>query len=146
MSTDMADYERRLRARIANRDKDEVAYQGLVTTEHHPMSDGAGLKPTRRADGRGVQPQLDSRTLRRHGAVCGGRRCAASQQRVAGADAVRWDRQCGSCGYDGQLGNAAVGIEAAHVRWSNFDGPDDLDNGLEVRVLDHKLFHAGSSV
>ena len=27
-----------------------------------------------------------------------------------------WDRQCAFCGYDGQLGGAVVGIDAAHVR------------------------------
>jgi putative restriction endonuclease len=28
-----------------------------------------------------------------------------------------WDRQCAFCGFDGQLGSASVGIEAAHIRW-----------------------------
>jgi putative restriction endonuclease len=54
-----------------------------------------------------------------------------------------WDRQCAFCGYDGQLGGASVGVEAAHVRWFAFDGPDDLDNGLALCVLHHKLFDLG---
>jgi putative restriction endonuclease len=29
------------------------------------------------------------------------------------------------------------------VRWFNFDGPDDLDNGLALCVLHHKLFDLG---
>ncbi len=54
-----------------------------------------------------------------------------------------WDRQCAFCGYDGQLGGAQVGLEAAHVRWWAFEGPDDLDNGLALCALHHKLFDRG---
>jgi len=55
-----------------------------------------------------------------------------------------WDRQCAFCGFDGQLGGAGVGLEAAHVRWFNFDGPDTLDNGLALCSLHHKLFDRGA--
>jgi len=55
-----------------------------------------------------------------------------------------WDRQCAFCGYDGQLGSGAVGLEAAHVRWFNFDGPDALNNGLALCALHHKLFDRGA--
>lgn len=55
-----------------------------------------------------------------------------------------WDRQCAFCGYDGQLGGATVGVEAAHVRWFAFGGPDSLDNGLALCVLHHKLFDLGA--
>jgi len=48
------------------------------------------------------------------------------------------------CGYDGQVGGATVGVEAAHVRWFSFDGPDSLDNGLALCVLHHKLFDLGA--
>ena len=54
-----------------------------------------------------------------------------------------WDRQCAFCGYDGQLAGACIGVEAAHVRWFAFDGPDTLDNGLALCVLHHKLFDVG---
>jgi putative restriction endonuclease len=54
-----------------------------------------------------------------------------------------WDRQCAFCGYDGQVGGATVGLDAAHVRWFAFDGPDSLDNGLALCVLHHKLFDRG---
>jgi putative restriction endonuclease len=55
-----------------------------------------------------------------------------------------WDRQCAFCGYDGQLGGAAVGIDAAHVRWFAFGGPDALNNGLALCTLHHKLFDLGA--
>jgi putative restriction endonuclease len=54
-----------------------------------------------------------------------------------------WDRQCAFCGFDGQLLGAAVGVEAAHVRWFNLGGPDDLDNGIALCSLHHKLFDRG---
>lgn len=55
-----------------------------------------------------------------------------------------WDRQCAFCGFDGQLVWASAGVEAAHVRWFAFDGPDTLDNGLALCVLHHKLFDLGA--
>ncbi len=54
-----------------------------------------------------------------------------------------WDRQCAFCGFDGATGGAVVGIEAAHVRWFKLGGPDDLDNGLALCSLHHKLFDRG---
>lgn len=55
-----------------------------------------------------------------------------------------WNRQCAFCGFDGQLGAATVGVEAAHVRWFNFGGPDEPDNGLALCSLHHKLFDRGA--
>jgi putative restriction endonuclease len=55
-----------------------------------------------------------------------------------------WDECCAFCGYDGRLGTTPVGIEAAHVRWFNLGGPDELDNGLVLCSLHHKLFDRGA--
>lgn len=55
-----------------------------------------------------------------------------------------WDRRCAFCGYDGQLGPAPVGLEAAHVRWFTHGGPDDLENGLALCALHHRLFDRGA--
>ena len=54
-----------------------------------------------------------------------------------------WDNACAFCGYDGMAGVAPVGLEAAHVRWFNFGGPDDADNGLALCSLHHKLLDRG---
>lgn len=54
-----------------------------------------------------------------------------------------WDRKCAFCEFDGQLGAATVGVEAAHVRWFGFGGPDELDNGIALCSLHHKLFDHG---
>jgi HNH endonuclease len=42
-----------------------------------------------------------------------------------------------------QFNGVSVGIEAAHVQWFNFGGPDSLDNGLALCSLHHKLFDVG---
>ncbi|QLE73175.1 restriction endonuclease [Streptomyces rectiverticillatus] len=54
-----------------------------------------------------------------------------------------YEYQCAFCGYDGRVGTVPVGLEAAHVRWWAFGGPDDLDNGLCLCSLHHKLFDKG---
>lgn len=54
-----------------------------------------------------------------------------------------YEYQCAFCGYDGRIGTVPVGLEAAHVRWWAFDGPDDVDNGLCLCSLHHKLFDKG---
>lgn len=54
-----------------------------------------------------------------------------------------WDRSCAFCGFDGQIGGGPVGLEAAHIRWFNFGGPDSLDNGLALCSLHHKLLDRG---
>jgi hypothetical protein len=57
-----------------------------------------------------------------------------------------WDRQCAFCGYDGQLGSSSVGLEAAHVRWFNLGGPDDLDNGMALCSLHQSCLTVARSV
>ena len=54
-----------------------------------------------------------------------------------------WDQSCAFCGFDGQVGRGSVGVEAAHIRWFNFGGPDTLDNGLALCSLHHKLLDRG---
>jgi putative restriction endonuclease len=50
---------------------------------------------------------------------------------------------CAFCSYDGWLDGTAVGLDAAHVRWWAFDGPDELANGLCLCAIHHKLFDKG---
>ncbi len=73
-------------------------------------------------------------------AVAQGRKRDANwRRRIVAA----WDRSCAFCGYDGAIHGAPVGIEAAHIRWFNFGGPDSLDNGLALCSLHHKLLDRG---
>ncbi|WP_329367456.1 HNH endonuclease [Streptomyces sp. NBC_00669] len=54
-----------------------------------------------------------------------------------------YEYRCAFCGYDGMIGAVPVGLEAAHVRWWAFDGPDEVDNGVCLCALHHKLFDKG---
>ncbi|GAB1337070.1 HNH endonuclease [Streptomyces sp. E-15] len=54
-----------------------------------------------------------------------------------------YEYRCAFCGYDGRIGAVPVGLEAAHVRWWAFGGPDDVENGLCLCSLHHRLFDKG---
>ncbi|MEU0246077.1 phosphorothioated DNA-binding restriction endonuclease [Streptomyces sp. NPDC006235] len=54
-----------------------------------------------------------------------------------------YEYRCAFCGYDGRIGAVPVGLEAAHVRWWAFGGPDAIENGLCLCSLHHKLFDKG---
>jgi putative restriction endonuclease len=56
---------------------------------------------------------------------------------------VAYEYRCAMCGYDGRLGTEAVGLDAAHVRWWAFEGPDAVDNGLCLCTFHHKLLDRG---
>jgi putative restriction endonuclease len=56
---------------------------------------------------------------------------------------VAYEYRCAVCGYDGRLGTESVGLDAAHVRWWAFDGPDTVDNGLCLCSFHHKLLDRG---
>ncbi len=57
---------------------------------------------------------------------------------------MAYERRCAMCGYDGQLESAAVGLDAAHLRWWAFDGPDEVANALCLCTLHHKLLDRGA--
>jgi putative restriction endonuclease len=55
-----------------------------------------------------------------------------------------WKMRCAMCGFDGRLGNSTVGLEAAHIKWHAYGGPDELDNGLALCELHHSLYDLGA--
>lgn len=57
---------------------------------------------------------------------------------------VAYRRCCVVCGYGVRLGDAPVGVEAAHIRWHASGGPDTVANGLCLCSLHHKLFDRGA--
>lgn len=69
-----------------------------------------------------------------------GRRGAAELRRQV---LIAYEYRCAFCGFDGSLGRVPVGLEAAHVQWWAFRGPDDLANCLCLCSLHHKLFDRG---
>lgn len=57
---------------------------------------------------------------------------------------IAYGYACAMCGYDGRLGRDPVGLEAAHVRWWAFAGPDEVCNSLALCELHHRLFDRGA--
>lgn len=53
-------------------------------------------------------------------------------------------RRCAVCSFDARLGDALVGVEAAHIRWHQAGGPPRVSNGLVLCSLHHKLFDRGA--
>lgn len=52
-------------------------------------------------------------------------------------------RRCAVCSFDARLGDALVGLEAAHIQWHQAGGPPRVTNGLALCSLHHKLFDRG---
>ena len=54
-----------------------------------------------------------------------------------------YEYRCAMCGFGGLLDGRAVGVEAAHVEWHSFGGPDTVLNGLALCTMHHKMFDRG---
>lgn len=55
-----------------------------------------------------------------------------------------YGRRCAICAYDGRLGDAPLGLEAAHIQWHAAGGPDVEQNGLALCSFHHKAFDLGA--
>jgi putative restriction endonuclease len=54
-----------------------------------------------------------------------------------------YEYRCCVCGFDLRIGHTPAGLEAAHIQWHQFGGPDIEPNGLSLCALHHKLFDLG---
>lgn len=57
---------------------------------------------------------------------------------------LAYQYRCGVCGHDLRLGNQTIGLEAAHIKWFQAQGPDIVPNGLALCSLHHKIFDLGA--
>jgi putative restriction endonuclease len=57
-----------------------------------------------------------------------------------------YGNRCALCGVKLHLGltSYAVGVEAAHIRWFAYDGPDSVTNGVALCAFHHKAFDLGA--
>lgn len=55
-----------------------------------------------------------------------------------------YEHRCAMCGFDGRLGHANLGLEAAHIMWHALGGPDDPANSLLLCSLHHQAFDRGA--
>ncbi|EGL19840.1 MULTISPECIES: phosphorothioated DNA-binding restriction endonuclease [unclassified Paenibacillus] len=56
---------------------------------------------------------------------------------------IAYEFRCAVCGFNIQIDHFHVGVEAAHIKWHKFGGPDVEENGLALCALHHKLFDYG---
>jgi len=60
-------------------------------------------------------------------------------------DLIRlYECRCAVCGFDGRIGIADFALEAVHVRWHAYGGPDVPENGVVMCSLHHKAFDRGA--
>ncbi len=52
--------------------------------------------------------------------------------------------ECAVCGFDGRLKGVPLGIQAAHIKWHSYNGPDDLANGLALCSFHHLALDSGA--
>jgi len=57
---------------------------------------------------------------------------------------LAYEYRCCVCGHDLRLGSHVIGLEAAHIKWFQADGPDVVPNGLSLCSLHHKIFDLGA--
>jgi len=55
-----------------------------------------------------------------------------------------YGNRCAICGYSLQIDQQIIGLEAAHIQWHAFSGPDTVDNGIALCSIHHKLFDYGA--
>ncbi len=55
-----------------------------------------------------------------------------------------YERRCAVCDFDIRLEDDLVALDAAHIRWHAYGGPDDLRNGLALCILHHRTFDRGA--
>lgn len=55
-----------------------------------------------------------------------------------------YEYRCAICGFNVRLGDTLVAVEAAHIKWHCYGGPDREENGLALCSLHHKLFDKGA--
>ncbi|WP_250452763.1 phosphorothioated DNA-binding restriction endonuclease [Caballeronia sp. ATUFL_M2_KS44] len=52
--------------------------------------------------------------------------------------------RCALCNWDMRICNRTIGLEAAHIKWFQYRGPDVVENGIALCCLHHKLFDMGA--
>lgn len=55
-----------------------------------------------------------------------------------------YQRRCAVCGYDGRLADVPLGLEAAHIKWHAYRGPDQVDNGVALCAFHHIALDTGA--
>ena len=55
-----------------------------------------------------------------------------------------YEFRCAVCDFDIRFGSKTICIEAAHIKWHCYGGPDNIKNGIALCTMHHKLFDLGA--
>lgn len=55
-----------------------------------------------------------------------------------------YERCCAVCGFDIRLEDNLLGLEAAHIYWHAYGGPDEVRNGLALCTFHHRSLDKGA--
>ena len=55
-----------------------------------------------------------------------------------------YEHRCAICGYDLKIGYSDLALEAAHIKWHQAGGPDEVQNGLALCAIHHKALDRGA--
>ena len=56
---------------------------------------------------------------------------------------LAYQYRCAVCGHDLRMGQQSIGLEAAHIKWFQANGADEVSNGIAMCSLHHKVFDLG---
>lgn len=105
--------------RLANR----LLSEFWPSTLHQAIADAVGLN---------LEPALVTATRRKRDPLF----------RIAVFKA--YESRCAVCGYDAHILDVSMGMEAAHIKWHAYGGPDSVANGLALCSLHHVAFDYGA--
>lgn len=55
-----------------------------------------------------------------------------------------YEHRCAICNYDLKIGTSNLALEAAHIKWHQAGGPDEVPNGLAMCAIHHKALDRGA--
>jgi putative restriction endonuclease len=55
-----------------------------------------------------------------------------------------YEHRCAVCGYDLKIDSSDLALEAAHIKWYQAGGPDEIRNGLALCAIHHKALDRGA--
>ncbi len=55
-----------------------------------------------------------------------------------------YNGKCAICGFDARLNDDLFALEAAHIKWKQFNGPCTVNNGLALCAIHHKALDKGA--
>jgi putative restriction endonuclease len=102
-----------------------LLYKNFPDTMHEDILNQVGLD----FDFRGSSPDLTTQP----------KRSPEFRKKVL----MAYEYRCAVCNFNVRLGDTLIAVEAAHIKWHQFGGPDYEQNGIALCSLHHKLFDRG---